>query len=129
VSTAILSGDFTGPQHDAFYQTTIEDFIVQFEQAFTACLFTAREQDVGHRIKAYYSKVNYYSTSDKLQLADLATKTRLLTLNQINDMFGVEPFEGGNIRLASLNYIDASIANQYQLLNSGNKTNGGNTNE
>lgn len=115
VSAAILSGDYTGEQHSAFYQTAIEEFIVQFEQAMTAALFTPREQDVGHRIKCYYSKVNYMSTTDKMNLADLATKTGTLTLNQVNEMFGVSPYAGGDVRLRSLNYIDASIANQYQL--------------
>jgi hypothetical protein len=115
VSAAILSGDYNGDQHSAFYQTAIEDFIVQFEQAFTACAFTPREQDVGHRVKCYYSKVSYLSTADKIKLTDLATKTRLMTLNQINEMFGMEPWDGGNIRLQSLNYADSSIVNQYQL--------------
>lgn len=115
VSAAILSGDYNGEQHSAFYQTAIEDFIVQFEQAMTACLFTPREHDVGHRIKCYYSKVNYMSTKDKMELANIAKETGILTLNQINEMFGVEPFEGGNIRLRSLNFIDSNIANEYQL--------------
>ncbi len=117
VSAAILSGDYKGEQHSAFYQTAIEDFIIQLEQAMTACLFTLREQDVGHRIKCYYDKVRYMDTKDKMELADLATKTRLMTLNQINEMFGMEPFEGGNIRLQSLNYAEESIVNEYQLKN------------
>lgn len=115
VSAAILSGDYNGEQHSAFYQTAIEDFIIQLEQAMTACLFTFREQDVGHRIKCYYDKVRYMATKDKMELADLATKTRLMTLNQINEMFGMEPFEGGNVRLQSLNYAEESIVNEYQL--------------
>lgn len=115
VSAAILSGDYTGIQHSAFYQTAIEEFIIQLEQAMTACLFSTREQDVGHKIKCYYSKVNYMSTKDKMDLADLATKTRLMTLNQVNEMYGLEPFAGGDIRLQSLNYVDASIVNEYQL--------------
>lgn len=119
VSAAILSGDYNGEQHSAFYQTAIEDFIVQFEQAFTACCFSVREQDVGHRIKGYYSKVSYLSTADKIKLTDIATKTRLMTLNQINEMYGMEPFEGGNVRLQSLNYADSEIVNQYQMKNGG----------
>lgn len=115
ISAAILSGDFSGNQHSAFYQTAIEDLIIQLEQAFTACVFTQREQDLGNRVKCYYSKIRYMATSDKMQLADLATKTRLMTLNQINAMFGIEPFDGGDIRLQSLNYTDASIVNEYQL--------------
>jgi HK97 family phage portal protein len=124
VSAAILSGDYNGDQHSAFYQTAIEDFIVQFEQATTACLFTPREHDVGHRIKCYYSKINYMSTKDKMELADLATKTRLMTLNQISEMFGMEPFESGNVRLQSLNYAEESIVNEYQLKGNGAKEGG-----
>ena len=117
VSAAILSGDYTGGQHDAFYQTTIEEFIIQFEQAMTACLFTSREQDVGHRVKCYYSKVNYMGTNEKINLTNIAKETGLMTLNQIAEMFGMSPFPEGDIRLRSLNFIDSAIANEYQLNN------------
>lgn len=114
VSAAILSSDYNGEQHSAFYQTAIEDFIVQFEQATTACLFTSREHDVGHRVKCYYSKVNYMATKDKMDLANLAKETGILTLNQINEMFGVEPFTEGNRRLQSLNYVNIKDIDAYQ---------------
>lgn len=121
VSATILSGDYNGEQHSAFYQTTIEEFIVQFEQAMTACLFTQREQDVGHRIKCYYNKVRYMATKDKMDLANLAKETGIMTLNQINDMFGIEPFEGGNRRVQSLNYVNVELVDKYQLSKSGAK--------
>jgi HK97 family phage portal protein len=121
VSAAILSGDYNGEQHSAFYQTAIEDFIVQFEQAFTACVFTPREQDVGHRAKCYYSKVNYMSPSVKMELANLAKETGIMTLNQINEMFGIEPFEGGNRRLQSLNYVNIEDVDAYQKSKAGVK--------
>jgi len=115
VSAAILSGDYTGSQHSAFYQTAIEDFIIQFEQAATACLFTQREQDIGRRIKAYYSKVNYMSNADKMNLANLAKMTGNMTINQINEMFGIPPFPEGNRRLQSLNYVSTELVDAYQL--------------
>lgn len=114
ISAAILSGDYSGEQHSAFYQTAIEDFIIQFEQAMTGCLFTERELDVGHKIKCYYSKVNYMSTKDKIQIASIAKETGIMTLNQINAMFGIEPFEDGNRRLQSLNYVNMKDVDEYQ---------------
>ncbi len=130
VSAAILSGDYTGDQHGAFYQTAIEDLVVQLEQAFTACCFSVREQDVGHRIKAYYSKVNYMSSKNKLELANLAKETGIMTLNQINEMFGAEPFEGGDRRLQSLNYVNLDNVDAYQLAQAGTKKqDGGDGNE
>lgn len=114
VSAAILSGDYSGEQHAAFYQTAIEEFIVQFEQAMTACLYTNREHDVGHRVKCYYSKVNYLDTADKFNLATLAKETGLMTLNQLAEMYGFEPFEGGDRRLQSLNYVNIQDIDAYQ---------------
>ena len=121
VSAAILSGDYSGEQHSAFYQTAIEEFIVQFEQAITACIFTNREHDVGHRVKCYYDKVRYMATKDKMELAGLAKETGIMTLNQVNEMFGIEPFEGGNRRIQSLNYVNTELIDKYQLSKSGVK--------
>lgn len=121
VSAAILSGDYNGEQHSAFYQTAIEEFIIQFEQAMTACLFSLREQDVGHRVKCYYDKVRYMATKDKMDLAGLAKETGIMTLNQINDMFGIEPFKNGNRRLQSLNYMNIEAIDEYQKSKAGVK--------
>jgi len=115
ISEALLSGDYTAEQHGAFYQSCLEDFITEFEQGMSACLFTQREQDVGHRLRCYYSKTAYLSTANKIALATLATNTGLKTLNEINDMFGDEPFEGGDRRLQSLNFVSTQIVDSYQL--------------
>lgn len=115
ISPAILSGDYSGEQNAAFFQTCIEDFIIELEQELTSKLFSRREIDVGHKIRGYYSKINYLSTKDKLELAVLATNTGLMTLNQICDIFGMSPFENGDRRIMSLNYISAEIADRYQL--------------
>lgn len=122
ISDALLSGDYTGDQHGAFYQSCIEDFITEYEQASSACLFTVREQDVGHRIKCYYSRLAYLSTQNKIELSQLATNTGLMTLNQINEIFGLEPFDGGDRRLQSLNFANVDIVDNYQLSNPGAKS-------
>lgn len=115
VSPSILEGDYDDETHAAFYQTCIEDFIEEFQQAFSAVLFTAREQDIGHRIKCYYSKIEYYSTASKIALAQIARETGIMTLNQINAMFGIEPFEQGDRRVQSLNYVNMELVDSYQM--------------
>ena len=114
VSEAILSGDFDGKAHAAFYQTCLEDFIIEFEQAFSERLFTQREKDVGHRIKCYYARVSYMDAAEKRELAQLARDTGLMTLNEIRELYGMSPIEGGDRRLQSLNYINALDADRYQ---------------
>jgi hypothetical protein len=129
ISDAIMSGDYSGEQHSAFYQTCVEDFIVEFEQGMSSCLFTQREQDIGHRVKGYYSKVAYLSMANKIELATLATNTGILMLNEINDIFGFEPFEGGDRRLQSLNFVNTNIVDAYQLKNAGTTKNTGKAGE
>lgn len=115
VSDAIIAGDYNDEQHAAFYETCLEDFIEEFQQAFSACLFTPREQDLGHRVKCYYNKVEYFSTANKIQLATIARDTGMMTVNQMAGMFGLEPFDGGDKRLQSLNYVSTKIVDAYQL--------------
>lgn len=114
VSEAILSGDFDGKSHSAFYQTCLEDFIVEFEQAFSERLFTKREKEVGYRVKCYYSKVSYMDATEKRELAQLARDTWLMTINEIRELYGMSPIEGGNRRLQSLNYVNALYADSFQ---------------
>lgn len=117
VSEAILSGDYDGKQHAAFYQTCIEDFIVEFEQTFSERLFTQREKDVGHRIKCYYSRVAYMDAAEKRELAQLARDTGLMTINEMRELYGMTPLPNGegDRRLQSLNYINALEADNYQV--------------
>ena len=116
ISEAILSGDFNGTQHAAFFQNCLEDFMIEFEQAFTNRLFTQRERDVGHRVKCYYSRVAYMDASEKQQLANLAKDIELMTLNEIRELYGLSPLnEGGDRRLQSLNYVEANLVDKYQL--------------
>ena len=42
-----------------------------------------------------------------------------LTNNQLLGIFGIPPYEGGDVRYMSLNYCDVNIANQYQLNKAG----------
>lgn len=44
VPLAILTGDYTKAQYEAFYQKTLEPLIISISQAFTMTLFTDREK-------------------------------------------------------------------------------------
>ena len=50
----------------------------------------------------------------------------LMSLNESRALLGLEPIEGGDKRLQSLNYVDASKANMYQVGET--NENGGNEN-
>ena len=115
ISDAILSGSYNGDEHAAFYQSCVESFLVEFEQAFSERLFTSREKDLGHKIKCYYSRVAYLSAKDKAELASLATNTGLMSINEVRELYGLSPIESGDRRLQSLNFVNVDIIDKYQI--------------
>lgn len=119
VSEPILNGDFTSDQHDAFYQECVEPFMHEFEQEFSYKCFTQREQDIGHRVRGYIDRIRYMSTREKQEMAKIAFNTALMDINGILDMFGLDPIEGGDRRLQSLNYVNSNIVDAYQQSQAG----------
>ena len=116
VSLPILNGDYNDEQYQAFYNKTIQPLAIGLGQSFSSTIFTQREQDIGHEIKFYQMNLELMDTKNKLAFVTALGDRGNLTDNQILALFGMPPYEGGNVRHMSLNYIDASLANAYQML-------------
>ena len=78
-------------------------------------LFTQRELEVGNEVIFYNQGLMYMNTKNKIAAVDILSRIGTLTDNEILAVFGYPPFEGGNIRNKSLNYINRDIADIYQL--------------
>lgn len=121
VSLKIYNGDFTEEEYQAYYEKTLEPDIISLGRAFTKTLFTQRELEVGNEIIFYQQGLMYMNTSNKIAAVDILTRLGTITDNQVLSIFGYPPFEGGDIRHMSLNYINRDIADQYQLANATSK--------
>lgn len=121
VSLKIYNGDFTEEDYQAYYEKTLEPDIISLGRAFTKALFTQRELEVGNEIIFYQQGLMYMNTSNKIAAVDILTRLGTITDNQVLSIFGYPPFEGGDIRHMSLNYINRDIADQYQLANATSK--------
>lgn len=130
VSIPILTGKYNDDDYQAFYEKTLEPILIRLGQAFSKCLFSQRELDVGNEIVFYQKDMMYLSTKSKLDLLNIAGAQGLLTDDQKLAILGYPPLADGtgNRRTISLNYVDTNIATQYQLNNVKNNTNGGNNN-
>lgn len=115
VSIPVFSGDFTDDQYQAFHEKTLETIIISLGQAFSKTIFTQRELDVGNEIVFYQKDLAYLSAKMKVELIKIAGEQGLFTTNEKLSILGYPPIIGGDVRYMSLNYIDTSIANQYQL--------------
>jgi hypothetical protein len=121
VSVPILTGDFTDEQYQAFYEKTLEPIIIGLGQAFSKTVFTQRELDVGNEIVFYPQMLLFTNTKNKIAVADILGNRGAVTNNELLALFGYPPYEGGNVRNMSLNYIDVAISNEYQMKRAGMK--------
>ncbi len=114
VSIPILTGDFTDEQYQAFYDKKLEPMINSLGQAFTKTLFTNREIEMGNEVIFYAQQLLFTNTKNKIAVADILGTRGALTDNQLLALFGYPPFEGGDIRHMSLNFINRDLADNYQ---------------
>ena len=112
VSMAIITGKYTDDEYAAFYQTCIEDFIIQFQQAATACCYPKTKIEQGYGVKVYDRLIQNMSMDKRLKIVELMGPPGDISHDERRELVGYEP-DGGPNRV-SLNFVDASIANQYQ---------------
>lgn len=116
VPLAILTGDYTKQQYEAFYQKTLEPLIIAMSQAFTRTLFTQRELSFGNEIKLYPKDLIFMSVDQTLEMVRLLGDSGSLYENEKRVAFGLRPLpELEGVRMQSLNYVNVNIADQYQV--------------
>ena len=129
VSLPILTGDFTKEQYEAFYQKAIETIVISYGQSFTKGLFTDREKGFNNEIKFLPEELIFMSVDQKIEMVTLLSNTGALYENEKRVAFGLKPLpELEGKRYMSLNWIDATKANQYQT-GQPDRTGGGNNAE
>lgn len=103
-SLAILSGDYTKAQKEAYYEHALEADIKSLGEAFTKCLFNSREKSFGNSIVFYPSAINFMSMSEKLSFAQLASPSGIMLKDEIRDLFGFAPMPNGMGQTISQGY-------------------------
>ena len=113
---AILTGDYTKEQYEAFYQKTLEPLIISISQAFTKKLFTSREKAFGNRVELYPKELIFMTVQQTLEMINLLSPTGAMFENEKRVALGLRPLpELEGKRLMSLNWVDADKANEYQM--------------
>lgn len=115
VSEAILNGEYTNEQKEAFYETVLEAGIISLGQAFSRVMLTSFEKSNGNTIIFYTNRIQMMSADKKIRLAEVLMPVGGVSPNQILSWFGEEPYDGGDERYVSLNWIKKDIADDYQL--------------
>ncbi len=124
VSVPIFHSKYTEDEFNSFYEQTIEPLAIQMSEAFSLGLLTQNEIMRGEEIIFYSERLQYASWNTKVTAIEKLMGLGIMSLNESRGLLGLEPVENGDRRLQSLNYVDATKANEYQVgkddLNEGN---------
>lgn len=115
VNEKIIQGTYNEDEWNAFYSSTLEPLAIQLSLEMTAKCFTDRELGFGNEIVYSANRLTYASNQTKVNMAKELMPFGLLTVNEMREVFELEPVEGGDKRLVSLNYVDADKQNKYQI--------------
>ena len=121
VNENIVKGTYTEDEFTAFYEGILEPLALQLSQEFNFKLFSQREINFGNEVVFVADKLSYMSMTSKVNMINSVKDLGVLTKGTIADILNVERPADADKILQSLNYIDTSIANQYQLKTQQNK--------
>lgn len=98
VNLEIMQNKATVDQMDAFFNGAIEPFEIQLSDVLTKMLFTDREREQGSRIDITANRLQYMTTTSKIQMAKDLGDRGFITINEVRELFNYPalPDEIGN---------------------------------
>lgn len=117
VSEKIIDNSFTEEEWNAFYEGVVEPRAIQMGQAFTNKIFKRKSIKEGHQIIFTANRLQYASLKTKTELLKVVAPWAMIKVDEGREILDLSPLGGeeGNRILQSLNNIDSTIANQYQI--------------
>ena len=117
VSEKIINNSFTEEECNAFYEGVVEPRAIQMGQAFTNKIFKRKSIKEGHQIIFTANRLQYASLKTKTELLKVVAPWAMIKVDEGREILDLSPLGGeeGNRILQSLNNIDSTIANQYQI--------------
>ena len=98
VNEDIIQSKAVGDKWNAFYESVVETFAIQFSEVTTTMFFSDREQAYGSKLVATSNRLQYMSNSDKLKVSAQMADRGLMTINEIRDIWNLPPVEDGDVR-------------------------------
>lgn len=108
VSEAVLQNSAKAEDLEAFFDGAIEPFAIQISEAMTKMLFSERERAQGSYLIANANRLQYMSTTSKVQMAQQLLDRGVMSINEARLLFNYSEVEDGDVRFIRGEYVDAS---------------------
>lgn len=110
-SLAILNGDYTKAQKEAYYEHALEADIKGLGQAISRVIFSDRGASFGNEIVLYPNDIAFMSMENKLTALQVGLPAGIFTKNEARALLGYAPIEGGDVMPRGYNEVDATGGN------------------
>lgn len=115
VSEGILNSTYDENEYNAFYENTLEPLTIFLSNAFSKALLSRAELQAGEQIMFYGERLNYASWASKITAIEKLMGLGIFSINESRGVLGYPPIEDGNKRIQSLNFVNAKLADEYQI--------------
>lgn len=112
VSEAVLQNKAKPDELEGFFDGCIEPFAIQLSEALTKMLFSERERAQGSYLMANANRLQYMSTSQKIQMAQQLLDRGVMSINEARELFNYGTVENGDVRFIRGEYKDADEATE-----------------
>lgn len=102
VSEDVLENKARAEDLEAFFDGAIEPFAIQFSEALTKMLFTETERSRGTYLIANANRLQYMSTSQKVQMAKELGDRGAMLIDEIRELFNYAPLPDGAGQVAPI---------------------------
>ena len=94
-SLAILNGDYTKAQKEAYYEHALEADIKSLGQALSKVMFTERENSYGNEIVLYPNNIVFMSMTEKISALSTGLPAGIFTKDEARELLGYPPLPDG----------------------------------
>ena len=102
VSEGVLQNSAKNEDLEAFFDGAIEPFAIQFSESLTKMLFSERERAQGSYLIANANRLQYMSTSQKVQMAKELGDRGAILIDEIRELFNYQPLPNGAGQVAPI---------------------------
>ena len=102
VSEGVLQNKAKAEDLEAFFDGAIEPFAIQFSEVVTRMLFSERERAQGSYLIANANRLQYMSTSAKVQMAKELGDRGAILIDEIRELFNYAPLPDGAGQVAPI---------------------------
>ena len=99
VNEKIIQNKTSVDELDSFYNGCIEPFQIQLQEVLQKMLFSDNEVSYGNKVIVESSRLQYMTTSQKVQLVSTLSNVGALYVDEIRELFNYGPLEDGRGRV------------------------------